>query len=796
MLLRKVLYYKMSAVLQYALLLVVVIKLIIPFGFESTLSPYNLLSNNPVNLTGDQSEDTQFASDMDSKYYSENIESLDPNLIINDSNKMSDNIVKSNKGDNLSITTIQTTWIPKWTELLLFLWIAGVVLMVFWLTFSQVYIKQRLKSNQVKVPEHVVFLVNECKEKLGIKRNIKIIIQKTVGVPIITGMIKPILILPDSLYDVNEEELRHVLIHELTHYKHGDLFIIQFMNFINSLYWFNPLVWICLTQIRNDMEALCDQRCLKMADIRDSYVETVLRFADHPILLNKRFHAALSINNGQIKMEKRIRNMSKRFKSEMSTKRISIVIAALMILCSLLTACQPTPENKVVVGKNDEITQSTIEYVKSNFPDTYQDSYSDKGADIIFDATVNLPESEQLACYTISTAPFTQAQADTIIHGLFGDQKLYDLAVVTKSEIKPEYIQALAELKDKQQNPTQYEASEAYYQERVDELKARINNAPETDILEPSDCKLKNSTSEKGVQYLSARGDLGKDQMAILKITSVDESANVGHDSYLEYINGTKYIDISEPYPNMLDNGPQNLKVTKDEAISMANNIVSQLGVEYMKYSGCATGVVYSNVGDYPETISSQMPQSFLIYYTRNINGVQITYDQRRYSYSSTDDSYSSSEYYERIVVAVDDSGVSYIRWQGPVSIGSVSADNNQIISFEDMMILAKEQLSYEYATFEYQERASENITVAQAQLETTNYGKIMSNQVHIQKITLGLMQIPTQNGGNEYIPVWDFFGYSQANYENGQEKQYGNNKSILTINAINGTVIDRDLGY
>lgn len=40
------------------------------------------------------------------------------------------------------------------------------------------------------------------------------------------------------------------------------------------------------------------------------------------------------------------------------------------------------------------------------------------------------------------------------------------------------------------------------------------------------------------------------------------------------------------------------------------------------------------------------------------------------------------------------------------------------------------------------------------------------------------------------------FFGDVQVNYENGKEVQFGNNKSILAINAIDGSIIDRSLGY
>lgn len=54
-----------------------------------------------------------------------------------------------------------------------------------------------------------------------------------------------------------------VLLHEMLHRKHHDVLVNFALHLLRALHWFNPFVyWICRI-IRNDSEALCDQRVLE-----------------------------------------------------------------------------------------------------------------------------------------------------------------------------------------------------------------------------------------------------------------------------------------------------------------------------------------------------------------------------------------------------------------------------------------------------------------------------------------------------------------------------------------------------
>ncbi len=478
----------------------------------------------------------------------------------------------------------------------------------------------------------------------------------------------------------------------------------------------------------------------------------------------------------------------------------TVITMFILLITFTVTACQPTPESAIVRQKDGEIQlqANAVPYNKADFPDTYKDSYSKNGADITFDAAVKTPDSDALLTYDISPAPFTQAQVDTIIKALFGDTQMYEPAQVTKSQLEPAYLEALSALNDKKANPDQYENTLEYYQGEVDHLKQEMENAPETDNLVPIDRTLK--TNLQGTQYYSGRGDLGKDEMAMIMINNYTDYPDLGDHSFLEFRNGNKYMGMSHYYSDIQDKGPSNLKTTKEEAIAQASDIVNRLGAGYMEYAGCATGLVYDEreFGGFPAEFDPQIPQAYLVYYTRTQDSVPVTYDLRASSGSLPDNAYSAPVSYERITVMVEDTGVTNVRWQAPIGITNASAPNNKIIPFEDIVALAKEKLSFYYAVYEEgQQPAASGYAAAQASSPIDN-GSVVSNSIHIQNITLGLMQLPVKNENSwQLVPVWDFFGYYETEYQSGVSvMHYMNDKSILTINAVTGSVIDRNLGY
>lgn len=70
--------------------------------------------------------------------------------------------------------------------------------------------------------------------------------------PAISGLIHPVILLPDREY--SDQDLRFIFMHELNHYLHNDLWKIFFWELVVCIYWWNPLSYMIRRLIKDTAE--------------------------------------------------------------------------------------------------------------------------------------------------------------------------------------------------------------------------------------------------------------------------------------------------------------------------------------------------------------------------------------------------------------------------------------------------------------------------------------------------------------------------------------------------------------
>lgn len=216
---------------------------------------------------------------------------------------------------------------PSVIGLILFgIWLIGIFAMLLLVMKSKARLNNLKKSALPLQSKEVRMLYGNCLSELKIKRDIPIYSTAFLKSPIIVGLFKPCIYLPIHLisgFHVNAEghkgisegccnaaDMRYMLLHELQHYKHKDAIAGYLMNFFGILYWFNPLVWYALKEMRNDREVACDTSVLKILNENDyeDYGNTLINFAEKVSLTPFPFAAGISGTMKQ--MQKRIINIS------------------------------------------------------------------------------------------------------------------------------------------------------------------------------------------------------------------------------------------------------------------------------------------------------------------------------------------------------------------------------------------------------------------------------------------------------------------------------------------------------
>lgn len=178
-----------------------------------------------------------------------------------------------------------------------------------------------------------------CKQKLNIKRNIKIVIQDEIKTPAIIGAISPILLLTSNMQNLSTEEIEFILMHELIHYKKKDTLIYFILNILKNVYWFNPLVLSILNTIKNDLEYATDEIVMSNLNNYKEYCKLLIKVSCFEY---GKYEYIAAMSYGKRNLERRIVMLKN--KSKISAKSI-IAFMILMIITFVFTVVLAT--NKV-----------------------------------------------------------------------------------------------------------------------------------------------------------------------------------------------------------------------------------------------------------------------------------------------------------------------------------------------------------------------------------------------------------------------------------------------------------------
>lgn len=319
--------------------------------------------------------------------------------------------VTANWMNDFSISVSRRT--PSTIGLILFiLWCIGTFIMILLITKSMLRF-HNMKNSALPLQNPAVrTLYYECLDEMHIKKPIPIYSTAFLKSPIIAGLLKPCIYMPIHLIsDYNANDIKYMLMHELAHYKHKDALANYFMNIIGILYWFHPLVWYSLKEMKNDREVACDTSVLKLLDEGDyeDYGNTLINFAEKVSLTPFPFSTGISGNMKQ--MQKRILNIANyhpaSFRKTLHSAALYIIIAFLLLGTAPFLSTQASENNRYYFNE----TNHTVTYINLN--DAFE-GYN--GSFVLYDAA---EDSWQIYNKEYATARISPASTFKIYSALF-----------------------------------------------------------------------------------------------------------------------------------------------------------------------------------------------------------------------------------------------------------------------------------------------------------------------------------------------------------------------------------------
>lgn len=138
---------------------------------------------------------------------------------------------------------------------------------------------------------------NRWRLNFWIKRRVIIIAADKFLSPFTFSFVNPIIFIPKKILETqNEPLIESIIAHEMAHIKRQDSLWLALQNMIQIIYFFNPIVWLIVSQLSSLRENICDSMVLSVDKLKpEEYGRSllqVLRFnisGDNQSLLPSKF---------------------------------------------------------------------------------------------------------------------------------------------------------------------------------------------------------------------------------------------------------------------------------------------------------------------------------------------------------------------------------------------------------------------------------------------------------------------------------------------------------------------------
>lgn len=262
LLIRRIFRGKVSGRLLYALWLLAVLRLMIPISAQIDLGPFAQLQ--PTELVRQVEENGGILEERMEEPIQMTINSTNP-LFRFLMNWEADGPTSVFIAGRVGFSRIDILWS---------IWKVGVVVVAVWMVVVNFLFFHRLRRERKEftLPEELTKLVSRKAKKIRVYTADHLASPCLYGFP---GW-EAVYLTADVAADA--DKLRHVLVHELVHKKHGDSFWALLRSILVAVYWFHPLVWVAAVCSKRDCELACDEGALALLgeEERIPYGETLL----------------------------------------------------------------------------------------------------------------------------------------------------------------------------------------------------------------------------------------------------------------------------------------------------------------------------------------------------------------------------------------------------------------------------------------------------------------------------------------------------------------------------------------
>ena len=475
--------------------------------------------------------------------------------------------------------------------------------------------------------------------------------------------------------------------------------------------------------------------------------------------------------------------------------------ALLLTLAALLAACQPTPEEDVVVNKGDgaleeAIAAEALPPARYEAPETLRlDPFGTETFQVVVDAEVCVPDVERYPIVEVVLRTITADWARDMMYKMADGKTIHTYqneVPTTKEQIEGE----ITLLQQQLANPDAYlpagadeqtrAAAEKEWRELLEAWETLYQEAPDT--FEPREVDMSDAAFRTASEFRGAV-ESGKQRETYLSVTAWygGPGGNVEFNNLDDGVGLPFNFDMDSDLTDLND-----VTISAEEAVQIGLDYLAQLGETDFAPALIVAGYCDPEWGTDPIPLE-EWPQCYQIQFTRSVAGVPATYREEHYDGIGADgrERYAPAYPQESIEMDIRDSGVTYMYWSTPSELGRTLNENVTLMPFEQVVERFCDQILYS----------------ATPAVEETD--SVIKKTLYIDRIELGMVRALQRGSVEEWVmvPAWTFFGRTVLQYAGPEPGGYPLNEnneyvsempgySYLILNAVDGSVYDPAVGY
>lgn len=434
----------------------------------------------------------------------------------------------------------------------------------------------------------------------------------------------------------------------------------------------------------------------------------------------------------------------------------SIWLLFLLSTLLVLSACQPTPEQQAVIGRQDDIIDAAKSVPSEKFkeietPDHVNDATDFGKLSITFDADVIVPKSTAYPVTKVSKRVFSDKDYLTLIERFAGSSnELYSEWTLSKNELQDIIIKAKP-----------YVSSGIVTQDTMNNWQEQYDNAdenPQNPLVQLSDLP----TSKVFPLYVK----INNNQIAQIVIEKNGNSfsyyknpffSGIAPASLYEDCDFDESFDTIEHFKWLQPGDPD---ISQQDALEQALTYINDLNVGLELYSVEPCTVIEDLV---------EKSVGWRMVFTRKLSGLQDPYgDDVIYLNPNALPSYGAPWDPEMCRMVITQNGIYEFSWNGASQISSVAMESAELKSFDFIQSRIADQLKF---------------------IHSNPVRDDVGLDIKITKITLAtsLISVKDEPESGMYVPSW----YVDYYIKWSDEDAYNNELNTVIFNAIDGSYIE-----